>query len=489
MRRTPRSATALLVLVTALAAGTAATPAHAAEPPVIDLGLAAGQQVNKTMVITPAVPAGTDVTEIRLFVNGGLVAWDWTAPWSLTWNTARHADADAVLQLELLDSHGAWTRTDPLTVRVRNRAATAFFPWPNDGQRTIPNTFYQGKSFDFGVSAPAGIDTVTRVDLLLGDKVIDSATAAPWTVTWDGTGPDGRVLLQSRTYDDLGNVGTSQVYAFVDRTPPSLEIGFDEVDGFVRHGGRINVASEDASQIDRVELWINGRLIRTDRTIQSNGVGAVNLLWDPAAANGPATMTVRSYDTVGHVAEHTRTVIVDNNPPAVTFTPAANAYVRGTITTTATGIKDATGLSYLSGYLNNLAYTHKAPWSVRLDSRLVADGRRTLQVMAMDKAGNVTTLNRTITVDNTAPGISYRQAPKNNSRVTKKFAVTAAATDRFGIARVQLLVNGKVVATDTKAAYTFTINPKKYGKKFTVQLRTYDRAGNVKNTAKRTYRR
>lgn len=489
MRRTPRSAAALLALVTALAIGTAATPAHAAEPPVVDLGLTAGQQVNKTMVITPAIPDGADVNEVRLLVNGGLVAWDWTAPWSLTWNTTRHADTDVVLQLELLDSHGTWTRTEPLTVRVRNRAATAFFPWPNDGQRTVANTFYQGKSFNFGVSAPADIDTVTRVDLLLGDQVIDSATAAPWTVTWDGTGPDGRVLLQSRTYDDLGNIGTSRAYAFVDQTPPSLQIGYDEVDGFVRRGGRINVASEDASGIDRVELWINDRLIRTDRTIQSNGVGAVNLFWDPAAANGPATMTVRSYDTVGHVAEHTRRVIVDNDRPAITFSPAANAYVRGTFTTAVTGVKDATGLAYLSGYLDNLVYTHKAPWSVRLDSRQVADGRRTLRVDVMDKAGNITTLHRQITVDNTAPSISYRQAPKNNTRLTKNFTVTAATTDRFGVARVQLLVNGKVVATDTKAAYTFTINPKKYGKKFTVQLRTYDRAGNVKNTAKRTYRR
>lgn len=32
------------------------------------------------------------------------------------------------------------------------------------------------------------------------------------------------------------------------------------------------------------------------------------------------------------------------------------------------------------------------------------------------------------------------------------------------------------VATDTRAGYSFTLNPKKFGKRFTVQLRTYDRA-------------
>ncbi|WP_430791343.1 Ig-like domain-containing protein [Actinoplanes sp. G11-F43] len=488
MGRIPRSA-ALLALITALTAGTAAAPAHAAEPPAIGLGLAAGQRVNKTVVIAPVVPDGVDVTRIRLYVNDTLVTRDDVAPWSLSWNTTGWLDGDKRLQLELLDSQGVWTRTDPVTVRVHNHGAIAYFPWEHNSQSTTLNTFNRGRTFDFLVSPGADRDTVTRVDLILGDKVIDSTTSAPWTVTWDGTGPDGRVTLKSRTYDILGNVGTSQVYAFVDRTPPSLEVGFDEVDGFVRRGGRINVASEDASQIDRVELWINGRLVRTDRTIQSNGVGAVHLFWDPAAVNGPATMTVRSYDTVGNIAELTRKVIVDNDRPTVTFSPAANAYVRGTFTTAVTGVRDATGLAYLSGYVNDLAYTHQAPWSVRLNSRNVADGRRTLRVDVMDKAGNVTTLHRQITIDNTAPGISYRKAPKNNTRITRKFAVTAAASDRFGIARVQLLVNGKVVATDTRAAYAFTVNPKRYGKKFTVQLRTYDRAGNVKNTAKRTYRR
>jgi hypothetical protein len=46
-----------------------------------------------------------------------------------------------------------------------------------------------------------------------------------------------------------------------------------------------------------------------------------------------------------------------------------------------------------------------------------------------------------------------------------------------------------VVAADKKAGYTFTLNPKKCGKKFTMQLRAYDRAGNVAYGSKRIYRR
>jgi hypothetical protein len=51
------------------------------------------------------------------------------------------------------------------------------------------------------------------------------------------------------------------------------------------------------------------------------------------------------------------------------------------------------------------------------------------------------------------------------------------------------MINGKVVATDTTAAYKFSINTKKYGKKIQVRLRAYDRAGNVTTTSTRTWYR
>jgi hypothetical protein len=47
------------------------------------------------------------------------------------------------------------------------------------------------------------------------------------------------------------------------------------------------------------------------------------------------------------------------------------------------------------------------------------------------------------------------------------FALRLSGCEVIGVNRVQLLVNGKVAATDTKAGYSFKLNPKKYGKKFT----------------------
>jgi len=67
--------------------------------------------------------------------------------------------------------------------------------------------------------------------------------------------------------------------------------------------------------------------------------------------------------------------------------------------------------------------------------------------------------------------------------------LTVSATDRNGMKRVELLINGKVVAKDTRAAFTFSINPRKFGKKIKVKIRGYDKAGNVTTTSTRTWRR
>lgn len=117
------------------------------------------------------------------------------------------------------------------------------------------------------------------------------------------------------------------------------------------------------------------------------------------------------------------------------------------------------------------------------------NGTATMTVRVYDKLNNLTQITRKVVVDNTKPALKLTSAPKNNSVLRKKVTITATATDKNVVSRVELLVDGKVVAVDKKAAYRLTLDPAKFGKKFKVQLRAYDRAGNVRYTTARTYRR
>ncbi|MEU4694492.1 Ig-like domain-containing protein [Actinoplanes sp. NPDC023714] len=190
-------------------------------------------------------------------------------------------------------------------------------------------------------------------------------------------------------------------------------------------------------------------------------------------------------DVWGNQRKITQTVVVDNTGPSVSWlAPANNALVRGTRIPSSVKATDGAGIR--SATLAGAAADGTAPYAASIAAG--RDGRRTLTWTVLDRLGNRTVVKRTVIVDNTGPSLSVK-APKNKAKVKGTVKVTAAASDRNGVARVELLVNGKVVAKDTRAAYKFSVNTKKYGKKIKIQLRAYDRAGNLTKSATRTWYR
>jgi hypothetical protein len=487
-----RTGGAVLAAVLA-AAGLHAPAAHAVAaadtvaPTITDIGLAAGTAVNGTVTLQPVVSDDVAVTRVELVTSGQWATRSRTAPFTLTWDSRQFRNTDVYLKLTAYDAAGNTTTSDVVIVYADNDAPWLVFPWIAVGASSQhPDMSFTGvTAIDF---AKHGVPADTAgIEISIGSTVIGTATAAPWIINWDTTAHDGPTALTVRGWDHFGNTRTLRGTVWADHTGPAIIPDIYWSPDFIGPGGLVWVEVTDGAGVRKTELLINGTVIATDTTPGRHRT----FTWPQGIPAGPATMTLRAEDGIGNISEHSQPVTVDNDKPVVALTPANGALVRGRALPVAiTGYKDATGISLLeAGIDGHTAYTNRAPWRIALDTTPRYDGRHTLNIRVADKAGNHTYVTRTVTVDNTAPAIRYRQAPKNKAKVTKAFKVTTEATDRYGIARVQLLVNGKVVATDTKAAYGFAVNPKKYGKKYTVQLRAYDKAGNVKYTAKRTYRR
>ena len=183
---------------------------------------------------------------------------------------------------------------------------------------------------------------------------------------------------------------------------------------------------------------------------------------------------------------------VDTTVPRITgASPANGKRFRGAITVGASGVSDAggSGLSHVALYANGkyVGRDNTAPFAVRYHSGK-ANGTITLQWRAYDRAGNFGTFTRKVIADNKAPAASFAKAPKNGAKVKGTVSVKAGASDASGIARVELIINGKVVSKDVKSPYTFKIKVSKYGKKLKVQLRAVDKVGNTK-TVTRTWKR
>jgi hypothetical protein len=73
--------------------------------------------------------------------------------------------------------------------------------------------------------------------------------------------------------------------------------------------------------------------------------------------------------------------------------------------------------------------------------------------------------------------------------VRKTLYVTARAADASGISRMELVVDGRVMQRFAGTSRQFGVQTWLHGPAMTVQVRAYDRAGNVRSTPARTWYR
>jgi hypothetical protein len=311
-------------------------------------------------------------------------------------------------------------------------------------------------------------------------------TRVAGTQDWQATAtpivdPDGEYgWLTVHAYDALGNSTTYQREVTIDSVAPTATV-VPAHNARVR--GLVNTWLEgirDHSGIAESGLWANGKYI-------GDGIGR----WvDTAGVNGNFMLTWKVTDKAGNTSVFHRTLIADNAGPAASVQPAHNRRVRGTFTTTLTGVRDGAGVAKAELWANGkyIGVDKAAPFSGKVKTGSL-NGRVELAWMLTDKVGNTRTYRRTVIADNEAPAVKITKAPRNKAKVKGTVKVHVTASDASGVARVELIVNGKVVSTDVKSGYVLSVNTKKQKKTMKVRVRAYDKLGNVVHTATRTWRR
>ncbi|MEU4693307.1 S8 family serine peptidase [Actinoplanes sp. NPDC023714] len=183
----------------------------------------------------------------------------------------------------------------------------------------------------------------------------------------------------------------------------------------------------------------------------------------------------------------------DTAKPTAGIGIAKNTLVRASRTISPTRLSDpgGSGIRNVDLYVNGKwhSWDYVSPFAPKLNTA-GKNGPIKIQLRITDKAGNVGWTPHTwVVADNTAPKVTITKAPKNKAKVKGTVTVKVKASDKYKVAKVQLLVNGKVVATDTKAGYSLSFKVSKQKKTMKVVVRAYDKAGNVKKLATRTYYR
>ena len=185
------------------------------------------------------------------------------------------------------------------------------------------------------------------------------------------------------------------------------------------------------------------------------------------------------------VAAAMQAVVSDTQPPTVSITSPAGGTVSGIVPVDVSAA-DNIGVTHVDLLVNGvtLASDSVAPYGFSWDSTALAGTTASLVARAYDAAGNVAS-SKAISVsvavpsapDTTPPVISLTSP--TGGAVSGTVTVTTSATDNVGVTRVDLLVNGSVIASDTSAPFTFNWNSTSLaGTNATLAARAYDAAGN-----------
>jgi hypothetical protein len=167
----------------------------------------------------------------------------------------------------------------------------------------------------------------------------------------------------------------------------------------------------------------------------------------------------------------------DTTPPSVALTqPADGAAVRATVTLAADA-SDGGGVARVDFLIGDtlVASDSTAPYSTAWDTTTSGDGAATVVARAVDAAGNVSTSQRNVTVDNTAPETQIDSGPEGT--VTSTSAEFTFSSPDAGASFECSLDGGSFAACSSPTRYDGLA-----AAAHTFAVRAKDAAGNVDAT-------
>ncbi len=451
-------------------------------PPEVRLSSPAASAVLEGWVTLAAEASdASGISRVEFYDGEKLLSTDWAAPFELKWNTrvSTVANGTHTLTVRAYDSLGNVGTSTPVGVTVDNDyvAPAVRILSPVEGSTVEGTVTFTAEATD--------ARGVTSVVFYLGNSWLggDPDGTAPYSLSFDSRQVlDGEGVLTARAYDAAGNEGLSQVTFTLhnDHAAPTVSLTRPSTAAF--HSGMMLVESSasDDIAVERVEYYLG-----TTRIGVSNSAPDYPLSWHTGAlAEGVYPLTARAYDRSGKSATSAPVdVTLDQTAPAITsISPASGATVMGVVPVLVEA-SDVGGIARVDFHTGEgWAHTDlEAPFQMSWNTRAHPNGSRVLTVKVSDKAGNVTTLATTVTLNNdfTAPTVSLT-APTAGATLSRTVTLSATASDDVSVTRVEFYVGGTLVGTDTSAPYSVTWDSTRVANgTHILTAKAYDAAGNV----------
>jgi hypothetical protein len=420
--------------------------------------------VSRTIKVDSTLPTVTPVVPSP----DGLNDWFITAPVNISVNGS---DTGSGLASELLSTDGTtWQSSLSLsdgvyTISFRstdNAGNTATVSRLVKVDASLPTilTSIDGAEGNSGWYVSEATTTITADELSGIDHIEYNQNGTGWQDGVSFVSGEGINQIEIRVYDIAGNVANRSLEIKVDTTPPLISTSITGTKGledwYVSETETRISARDDNSGVDRVEYNQNDVGWREGASAASN--------------DGVNTIHIRAYDIAGNMATDALEIKIDTIAPLISAIVPSPDGANGWFTTAPVAVS-ASGSDSGSGLASALASVDGGKWEPDM---LLSDGVYTVDFRSTDKAGNSTTIARTLKVDTVPPSLatSIMGTAGNNGWYVSQTTTTISARDETsGVDKIQYDQNNTGWKEGALVSSQDGING--------IDMRAYDLAGNV----------
>jgi fibronectin type 3 domain-containing protein len=421
------------------------------------------------------------LTSERDSAVGGTVRASLTAPTPGSWRGVRLEKSSSSYGVSLTDAlfrHAGADGTSALTIRgfspslsfLRITDSTIGLRAVDGGSPTLNGLLVQRNGIGIEVDGNAAPQITQGTISQNTNGIVNRtpATIVQATNTWWGhaSGPKDAVANPQGQGDTVSSgVNYASPLAFAPLVNPNVRLA-DAPPFFEQATVRLLLACTNATEYRIAE---GGAFAGVPFAPMTEGRATAD--FELSAGDGTKSISVQYRDAAGNVATATLAggVLVDTQVPAVALTtPAPDSVVTGQISVAATA-SDGSGIANVRFYLDGAlqAADTSAPYGYTWNTESTPEGMHVLRVVATDVAGRTAEETRTVTVarevlppDNEGPTVTNIRlnsvALADGATIAQNGTITLSVSDRSGISRVELLIDGAVAANATGTT-TFTV--------------------------------
>jgi hypothetical protein len=379
-------------------------------PTIVITNPITGQQVVDSTSVIADAQDDTYISEVAFFVNGDSVYSDISYPYEYIWFVTDFPNfTQQSVYAKAFD--GARNRTSstnvtisvvpvldqvPPTVDIRN---------PLSGQQIVDATIV--------VAAAEDNNAISEVAFFVNGDSVFSDLTDPYEYIWTLVDyPDfTQQTVYAKAFDNARNRTNSPnvtitVVPSIDQVLPVARLIFPLAGQILRDVVSVQVDASDDRELDKVEFYIDGKLVSTVNAIQGNSIYTYE--WDtrPLVANSQHSLYFKAIDSAGNESVNNAILFTiggspDTTPPTlVLLFPQAGDTLTGTVTVSV-DVSDNVGVDrveyYVDGGVVGTGLPNRVetafPWSYIWDTGDWADTfEHTLYIRAVDTSENQSTV-------------------------------------------------------------------------------------------------